>query len=225
MATKRGRGQKKIKGVLSRPIEYEADFLVACAFKPQGERFRKSVEAVTRQWNERYAALFEHYGLSRAEPDAESRFILAMAEELFPSAFKFVSRGKKKFGPKGRWTISEQLTLLVCVRQLRGEPPRMSVLAAAKPIKAEKLIPGLNTAAQSIAQRYYEAQRTVERLQNGELTPIEEIEAFAHVETERNDLRKTFQLDEVGSLEKLRPRLLGALLRLGSDELDDLLRS
>jgi hypothetical protein len=170
---------KQIPAVLQQPIEYDAPLLVAGAFKPQDEFHRAAALDFIKQYTERYLALFEYFGISCTDPNAEFNLILRLAAEVFPAAFRCVRKGEKTRGNKTRWNTAALLKLWSEMKKLIEQG--MTVEDAASQIAKKKLIPGPVLAPQSIIARYYDADQMVARFKTGAVTRFEELDYLAFV--------------------------------------------
>ncbi|MFC1455392.1 hypothetical protein ACETIH_01250 [Microvirga arabica] len=228
MTTKRRRGEKKIKSILAQPIEYDLDLPVVGAVGLNGELFNAVRHDIARQLQARFEAIYEHFSIPASESGAQSKLMMRMAIELFPSAFTFTRRGTKKKGKK--WTTERLISLWELVQQLVAENPGMTIEGAAKRIKEGNLLTEMtpttqSTTQQNLVQRYYEADQLMRRIRSGNASNFEWLDLAAHQEKLRKDLREELRSGVLADIEQVQPGIVARLLGLEPEELDEILRT
>lgn len=114
------------------------------------------LDAEAKQLEERLLAVYAHFDIDPATADAQFRLIVALCKVKFPRAFSFDSEEERKRGRKVKWSLSDQLHLVLAVKifeRYGGMKQRKQVYSLLK----------LGMKADTVKTRHSEALRNVRR--------------------------------------------------------------
>ena len=118
--------------------------------------------------------MFAHHGIERKGVESASQLILSMACELYPLGFRFRRKGRSGRGRKATRTIADKVDLWVLMQGLMDTGQKAASAAAEIRDKFPSIARGCS--ADTIETRFYEAERTVQRIERGEITDFEKME-------------------------------------------------